>query len=86
MFQQRINNLIVPALLENKELASSGADVHKSIQRSGSISTERESPPPTEKEIHTLIKELSNIETMFRMHKLDEELVHQFFKQVSSAY
>ncbi len=82
LFQTRINNLIVPALLEHEELASSGMNVQKSIHRSGSISSERESPSPTEKEIHTLIKELSNIETMFRMHKLDEDFVFQFFKQI----
>lgn len=82
LFQTRINNLIVPALLEHEELASSGMNVQKSIHRSGSISSERESPSPTEKEIHTLIKELSNIETMFRMHKLDEDFVYQFFKQI----
>src|SRR6218665_689969 len=81
MFQARINNLIVPALLEHEELASSGMYVQKSINRSGSIS-ERDTPSPTEKEIHTLIKEMSNIETMFRMHKLDDEFVYQFFKQI----
>ena len=104
LFQTRINNLIVPALLEHEELASSGMNAQKSIHRfvwdfwifydnnilpvsrSGSISSERDSPSPTEKEIHTLIKELSNIDTMFRMHKLHEDLIFQFFKNVSLIF
>lgn len=40
-------------------------------------------PSPTEREIHTLFKELSNMHALFRLHRLDENFIYQFFKQVN---
>jgi len=58
--EERIQSLIVPAILEYEGLASSGMYSQTSIQRSGSVSDDTNlSPSPTEKPIEALIKEVS---------------------------
>lgn len=83
LFHARISNLIVPAILENSEISSSGMQGQKSIQRSTSGSDSESMDSYKEKELHTLIKELSNVATMFRIHKVEDDFVFQFFRQVS---
>lgn len=39
-------------------------------------------PSPTEDEMDILFKELSNMQALFRAHRLDEHFDFQFFKQV----
>ena len=65
--EERIQSLIVPAILEYEGLASSGMYSQSSIQRSGSVSDADSnlSPSPTEKPIEALIKEVNDIYSVF---------------------
>jgi myosin-5 len=80
--EERIQSLIVPAILEYEGLASSGM-YSQSIQRSGSITdSDNLSPSPTEKPIDSLIKELSYLNRILLLHVIEGDIIHQIFKQL----
>ncbi|RWS27899.1 unconventional myosin-Va-like protein [Leptotrombidium deliense] len=81
--EERIQPLIVPAVLEFEGLASSGIySQPATIQRSGSISGEDSVPSsPTEKPVDALIKELSYLHKVLLLHVVEPELINQIFKQ-----
>lgn len=79
VFEDRIVNLVASAILDNRELSG----MQKSKLKNESKEDSSNPPSPTEREIETLLKELSNMQVMFRMQRLDDNLVYQFFKQVS---
>ncbi|CAG2105109.1 unnamed protein product [Medioppia subpectinata] len=80
--EERIQSLIVPAILEYEGLASSGM-YSQSIQRSGSVTDDTNlSPSPTEKPIDSLIKELSYLNRILLLHVIEGDIIHQIFKQL----
>ncbi|RWS07279.1 unconventional myosin-Vc-like protein, partial [Dinothrombium tinctorium] len=82
--EERIQPLIVPAVLEFEGLASSGIySQPAAIQRSGSISEQDSLPSsPTEKPVDALIKELSYLNKVLLLHVVESELVNQIFTQL----
>lgn len=78
IFEDRILSLTVAAILEHQEL--SGMSLRQ--KRDENSDPDSGPPSPTEREIHTLFKELSNMQAIFRLHRLDEHFIYQFFKQI----
>ena len=82
--EERIQPLIVPAVLEHEGLASSGI-YSQPKQRSGSVSKESDddiSNLETEKPMDSLIKELSFLHKLLLLHVVESDLISQVFKQL----
>lgn len=80
--EERIQPLIVPAILEHEGLASSGI-YSQPKQRSASISNQDlEDPTSIEKPTDALIKELSFLHKILLLHVIEPDLITQVFKQL----
>lgn len=83
--EERIQPLIVPAILEYEGLASSGICSQPSnLHRSGSIGSEHDerAVSPLEKPMTKMVKELSDIYKWLLLHDNQPEMIFQIFKQL----
>ena len=79
--EERIQPLIVPAILEYEGLASSGI-YSQPKQRSASISNQDMEDSTIEKPTDALIKELSFLHKVLLLHVVEPDLISQVFKQL----
>jgi len=80
--EERIQPLIVPAILEYEGLASSGLYTQPK-QRSASVTEDNPVPPsPTDKPVDSLVKELSYLHKILLLHVVEADLISQIFKQL----
>jgi myosin-5 len=82
--EEKIQPLIVPAILEYEGLASSGICSQPSnLHRSGSISSEPDGmSSPIEKPVNIMINELSELYKCLLLHDNQPEMIFQIFKQL----
>jgi len=86
--EEKIQPLIVPAILEYEGLASSGICSQPSnLNRSGSISSSNEQDDtllssPLEKPVNLMINELSDLYKCLLLHDNQPEMIFQIFKQL----
>ena len=81
--EERLQPLIVPAVLEYEGLASSGICSQPTVNRSGSIGNEDDvGSQEIDKPVDALIKELSYLHRILLLHAVEGELISQVFKQM----
>lgn len=85
--EERIQPLIVPAILEYEGLALSGVCSQPSnlLNRSGSISNEQDDAmmsSPLEKPVNIMVNELSELYKCLLLHDNQPEMIFQMFKQL----
>ncbi|CAH0551807.1 unnamed protein product [Brassicogethes aeneus] len=82
-FEEKIQPLIVPAILEHEEIAGlSGSKPSGFRGRQSSVSRELESPVNNQKPTTALLQELTNHHKILTFYGVDPEVISQVFKQI----
>ncbi|XP_025829097.1 unconventional myosin-Va [Agrilus planipennis] len=82
LMEEKIQHLIVPAILEHEEIQGFGGKPSGFRGRLSSKSSELNSPGPKQKPLDTLLQELTNQYKILSFYGIDPEVISQIFKQL----
>ncbi|KAJ8966303.1 hypothetical protein NQ314_003568 [Rhamnusium bicolor] len=82
-FEEKIQPLIVPAILEHEEIPGISGNKPSGFRgRTSSLARELDSPVTSQKPTHALLQELTNHHKILTFYGVDPEVISQVFKQV----
>ncbi|KAL0276825.1 UNVERIFIED_CONTAM: hypothetical protein PYX00_004309 [Menopon gallinae] len=79
--QEKIQGLIVPAVLENEAIAGLSRGLPGGRHRSSSVTTPMDSTANLEKKLDMLVSELTGVHNVLAKFGVDPEVISQIFKQ-----